>query len=124
MNILYITGSHSSGKSILVQSLKEYPGIILCTRQCRNELFNNQEYELLAKDQSQKVKVLENLSTRLNVSLYDETKRQIALAEEHLSDIIIADHFLLDCMAYIMACFDLGWLTKIGLDVDALKKRL
>lgn len=121
MNILYITGTHSSGKSVLVESLQRYPGIMLFPRQHRRELFCEEEYKLLYNQQPEKVKVLKNLSDRITTSVH-ETKRQIKLSTEYRQNIIVADHFLLDCMAYTLACVKLKWLTIE--EFNLLEKRL
>lgn len=111
MKLLYITGSHSSRKSILQKSLKGCCNSILFPRQSRKELFSEEEYESLSKNKQNKVAVFKNLSDRLDISVH-ETKQQVALSKNFPDNFILADHFLLDCMAYILTCFKLNWLTK------------
>jgi|SRR3989344_323208 len=111
MKILYITGSHSNGKSVLQKSLKGCCNSILFPRQRRKGLFSEAEYELFSKNKQNEVAVFKNLSDRLDISVH-ETKQQMALSKKFPNNFIIADHFLLDCMAYILTCFELDWLTK------------
>ncbi|HED37340.1 MAG TPA: hypothetical protein ENI76_03725 [Ignavibacteria bacterium] len=120
MKLIYITGSHSSGKSSLLQSLKDTPNIIVFPRQHRKELFNEKEFKLFAKKEIVKVTVFKNLSERLETSVC-ETKKQFQLTKKKSNSFIVADHFLPDCMAYITTCFELGWLNKNEFDI--LRKR-
>lgn len=111
MKILYITGTHSSGKSALVKSFQNHAGVVLFSRQDRSELFSDDDYKSLFNHQPETVNVFGNLSDRI-IAAIDETKKQIKFSSINDKNIIMADHFLLDCMAYILTCFNLKWLTK------------
>jgi len=120
MTLVYITGTHSSGKSGLLKSVKDLPNVIVFPRQHRKELFSEQEFELLYKNNMTEVAVFTNLSERLKSSI-SETKKQFRFSQNNPDSIILADHFVLDCMAYIMTCFKLGWLNDKEFDI--LKRR-
>lgn len=111
MKLMYITGSHSSGKSRLLNAIGEYPGVVTFPRLPRNELFDEREYELLADHNVQEVKVFEKLSKRLADSFL-EAKSQIEFARKQPPKVIVADRFLPDSLAYMMTCFELHWLNQ------------
>lgn len=120
MKLVYITGTHSSGKSGLLKSVKDLHNVRVFPRQNRKELFNEQEFKLLYKNNTIEVAVFKNLSERLKSSI-SETKKQFEFSQNNPNFIILADHFILDCMAYIMTCYKLGWLNNKEFDI--LKRR-
>ncbi|MDP3899898.1 MAG: hypothetical protein Q8Q23_02345 [bacterium] len=96
--------------------MKDIPNAIIFQRKQREELFNEKEFEFLFKKETTKVAVFKNLSKRLDSSIL-ESKEQFFLAQKKSDFFIFADHFLLDCMAYIMTCFELKWLNKKEFDI-------
>ena len=110
MGLFYISGTHSCGKSLLLESLRDEINIVIIPRKPREELFTQEEFKLLVNGKNRKVPVFNNLMKRLKISI-DETREQMEFAIRNDSNCVFADQFLLDCRAYIKTCYKLQWLS-------------